>query len=147
MTTRINYETLGYPEQYGQKAYTKLWTQVYPYINVNHAKGYRLVKRLTESGAKISRYQDFYYKGAVTHIGQGFLGFVQTKRSNWYGNGVGKLWTISNHDPKKKGAVTTQWVSTSPYEGNSFMSRTTTLYQTALSAKSTYQCTHKNYSI
>ncbi|MGC6414470.1 MAG: FG-GAP-like repeat-containing protein [Bacteroidia bacterium] len=138
LNTKIEYETLGFPDPNQNTIYEEVNNQIYPFINVNRAAGYRLVKRLTEYGARISRYQDFYYKGAVTHIDQGFLGFMQTKRSNWYGDGVGKLWTISNHDLKKKGAVTTQWVSTSPYVGNSFMSRTTTTYQTSLSTKKVF---------
>lgn len=97
--TNIDYELLGSPEsQYGYQTYTSDYSQNYPYVNINRANSFQLVKKLTEEGAGIKRYQDFMYHGAVSNINIGFQGFLKTKRSNWYGNSVGTLWTISKHD-------------------------------------------------
>jgi RHS repeat-associated protein len=137
--TTINYERLGISESpYGSQIYTPDYSQTYPYINVNRANSFQLVKKLTEEGAGIKRYQDFMYHGAVSNINIGFQGFLKTKRSNWYGNGVGTLWTISKHDVTKKGAVTEQWVSTSSHESNSYMSKTTNTYSTHLASNKVY---------
>lgn len=135
----IEYERLGMPEnQYGYQTYTSDYSQYYPYINVNRAASFQLVKKLTEEGAGIKRYQDFLYHGAVFNINIGFQGFLKTKRSNWYGDGVGALWTISKHDPAKKGAVTEQWVSASSNEGNSYISKTAYTYSTHLASNKVF---------
>lgn len=135
----IDYERLGIPEnQYGSQIYSSDYSQNYPFVNINRANSFQLVKKLTEEGAGIKRYQDFRYHGAVSNINIGFQGFLKTKRSNWYGNGVGTLWTISKHDVTKKGAVTEQWVSTSSYEGSSYMSKTTNTFSTNLSSNKVF---------
>lgn len=137
--TTINYERLGISESpYGSQIYTPDYSQTYPYINVNRANSFQLVKKLTEEGAGIKRYQDFMYHGAVSNINIGFQGFLKTKRSNWYGNGVGTLWTISKHDVTKKGAVTEQWVSTSQHEGNNYMSKTSNTFSTNLASNKVF---------
>lgn len=135
----IDYERLGLPDSpYGPRIYTPDYNQNYPFVNINRASSFQLVKKLTEEGAGIKRYQDFRYHGAVSNINIGFQGFLKTKRSNWYGNGVGTLWTISKHDVTKKGAVTEQWVSTSSYEGNSYMSKTTNTFSTNLASNKVF---------
>lgn len=137
--TTIDYERLGIPEnQFGYQTYTSDYSQNYPYININRANSFQLVKKLTEEGAGIKRYQDFLYHGAVSNANLGFQGFLKTKRSNWYGNGVGTLWTISKHDVTKKGAVTEQWVSTSSYEGSSYMSKNTNTFSTNLASNKVF---------
>ena len=129
VTTNINYQRMGIGANY-----TADYSQNYPYVNINIAPSFKLVAKLTEEGAGIKRYQDFFYHGAVSNINIGFQGFLKTKRSNWYGDNVGKLWTISKYDPTKKGAVTEQWVSASFYEGNSYISKTTNSYSSSLAS-------------
>ena len=137
--TTINYERLGIPDsRYGYQTYTSDTSQSYPYMNINRANSFQLVKKLTEEGAGIKRYQDFRYHGAVSNINIGFQGFLKTKRSNWYGDGVGTLWTISKHDITKKGAVTEQWVSTSSHEGNRYISKNTNTYNINLASNKVF---------
>ncbi|QTD36385.1 VCBS repeat-containing protein [Polaribacter batillariae] len=137
--TTIDYERLGIPENpYGSQVYSSDYNQNYPFVNINRANSFQLVKKLTEEGAGIKRYQDFLYHGAVSNINIGFQGFLKTKRSNWYGNGVGTLWTISKHDVTKKGVATEQWVSTSSYEGSSYMSKTTNTFSTNLTSNKVF---------
>jgi len=135
----VEYERLGISNHpYYSPAYTSDWSQKYPYVNINKAPSFLLVKKLTEEGAGIKRYQDFKYQGAVSNVNMGFQGFLKTKRSNWYGDGVGTLWTISKHDPAKRSAVTEQWVSTSSYEGNNYMSKNSTTYSTSLASNKVF---------
>lgn len=137
--TTIDYERLGIPDSpYGSQIYTSDYNQNYPFINVNRANSFQLVKKLTEEGAGIKRYQDFRYHGAISNINIGFQGFLKTKRSNWYGDGVGTLWTISKHDVTKKGAVTEQWISTSSHESNSYMSKTTNTFSANLASNKVF---------
>lgn len=137
--TTIDYANLGTPDnQFGYQTYTADYSLNYPYINVNRANSLQLVKKLTEEGSGIKRYQDFIYQGAVSNINIGFQGFLKTKRSNWYGNGVGTLWTISKHDITKKGAVIEQLISTSQYEGNSYVSKTTNTFSTNTAANKVF---------
>ena len=132
ITTRIAYEALGFPEPHGPVTYAADYSQYYPYVNVNRAHSLSLVKQLTEESTDVKRYQEFRYHGAVSNIHIGFQGFLTTKRSNWYGDGVGTLWTISKHDVTKKGAVTEQWVTTSYNEGSNYMRKTTHSYYSHL---------------
>lgn len=140
--TTVEYERLGMPENdFGPVIYTEDYNQVYPYINVNKSPSFQLVKKLTEEGAGIKRYQDFRYEGAVSNVDIGFQGFLKTKRSNWYGNGVSTLWTISKYDPLKKGALTEQWVTTSYNEGSNYMSKTTNTYNSSLASNKIFTIT------
>ncbi|MFV0248974.1 MAG: RHS repeat-associated core domain-containing protein, partial [Tenacibaculum sp.] len=131
--TSIDYQHLRPPQyddysMYDNFVYEQDFSQSYPYININRANSFFLVSKLTEQGAGVERYQDFKYEGAVSNIHLGFQGFLKAKRSNWYGDDVGTLWTSSVHDPTKKGAVTEQWISTSSYEGVDYMQKTSYTY-------------------
>lgn len=135
---RIDYERLGLEDQNGNEIYTSDDSQTYPFININRANSFQLVKKITENSAGIIRYQDFKYHGAISNIDIGFQGFLKTKRSNWYGNGVGTLWTISKYDPTRKGILEEKIISTSPHEGNSYMSKTTNTYTTLLASNKVF---------
>ncbi|MCG7501719.1 FG-GAP-like repeat-containing protein [Tenacibaculum sp. Mcav3-52] len=140
--TTVEYERLGMPENnYGPIIYTESYNQIYPYINVNKSPSFQLVKKLIEEGAGVKRYQDFRYEGAVSNVDIGFQGFIKTKRSNWYGNGVSTLWTISKYDPLKKGALTEQWVSTSYNEGSNYISKTSNTYSSNLANNKVFTIT------
>ena len=94
--------------------YSNDYKETYPYTNINIAPSLKLVKKVTQSASGITQTQDYRYGGAVSHAqGLGFLGFKTFKKTNWYGHGVGRLWSVSLHNPQKRGAVTSQWVSTS----------------------------------
>ena len=43
--------------------------------------------------------------------GLGFLGFLATGRTNSYGTNVRALWSVSQHNPQKRGAITQSWTS------------------------------------
>lgn len=134
VVSNISYQKLDNdPDNYPQ-IYISDYTENYPYININIAPSLQLVGVVSETGEGITRTQEFQYKGAVTNIsGLGFLGFKTTKRTNWFGTGVQKLWNISVQNPQKRGATTQQWVSESssdsPY---SYTSKTTNSYNTQL---------------
>lgn len=134
VVSNISYQKLDNdPDNYPQ-IYIPDYDENYPYININIAPSIQLVGMVSETGEGITRTQEFQYKGAVTNIsGLGFLGFKTTKRTNWFGTGVQKLWNISVQNPQKRGATIQQWVSESssdsPY---SYTSKTTNSYNTQL---------------
>ncbi len=107
-------------------------SQEYPFINIKAVPSFTLVKKLTETGAGKTRYQDFKYHGATSNIYLGFQGFLETKRTNWYGDDVSALWTITKHDPKKRGAILAQFVSYNAYDTHNYLSKTTNTYSTSL---------------
>lgn len=109
MITEIDYSRVtpgSYRGNDPYQAYTQDYSQVFPYVNINVAPSFKVVANLEENGAGHTRYQQFKYAGAVSHVqGLGFLGFKKIKRSNWYGANVGKLWSISTYDPLLRGAL------------------------------------------
>ncbi|MEX0272965.1 MAG: FG-GAP-like repeat-containing protein, partial [Flavobacteriaceae bacterium] len=113
-TTKISYDNLlAYPgPRSNGDVYDGDSSETYPYVNINLAPTFQVVERLEEKGTGITRYQDYRYSGAVAHAkGLGMLGFKRLHRSNWYGTNVTRLWNSSSHDPRKRGAVTKEWVS------------------------------------
>ncbi len=86
--------------------------QTFPYSNINLAPNFKVVEGIEQTGSGITRNQDYYYSGAVGHAqGLGFMGFTTVLRSNWYGDGVTKLWSGTEYDHQKRGAVKSEWVS------------------------------------
>ncbi|MFP2996910.1 RHS repeat-associated core domain-containing protein [Spongiivirga sp. MCCC 1A20706] len=120
--------------------YIESYSQNYPFVNVNIAPSFRVVNRVTEktqsSTDRITRYKDFKYEGAVSNTeGLGFIGFEVLKQTNWYGDGVGTLWSMSKHEPSYRGAVMQQWVATSPQSiPGTYISKTDYVYDTKLIA-------------
>jgi RHS repeat-associated protein len=141
VTTTIKYDQVnpyfegdGDPNYYS--AYTPSYTQTYPFVNVNVAPSFKVVRELEQAGVGLTRKQQFYYEGAVSHTsGLGFVGFEVLKRSNWYGDDVGALWSISKHDPMLRGAVTEQIVANT-FSSNpaSYMSKVNYFYDYKLIA-------------
>lgn len=111
----VNTEYYDTTEPYFFKAYSApspSYSQTYPFVNINVSPSFKVVRELEQAGAGLTRKQQFYYEKAVSHAtGLGFMGFEVMKRSNWYGDGVGTLWTITKHDPLLRGAVTEQLVA------------------------------------
>jgi RHS repeat-associated protein len=138
--TNINYQRLGLIETGETSIYTEANSQTYPYVNINKAPNYNFVEQVVINSGNITQTQDYKYGGAISHTeGFGFLGFKTFIKSNWYGDGVGRLWNVSLHDPQKRGAVTSQWLSesssTSPY---SFLNKTDYTYQTTLASNKVF---------
>ncbi|MEM9361245.1 MAG: RHS repeat-associated core domain-containing protein [Bacteroidota bacterium] len=117
-------------------AYYPAYDEIYPFINVNVAPSLKVVKELEQNGDGITRNQKFYYEGAVSHAsGLGFMGFEVLKRTNWYGDNVGVLWTITRQDPMLRGAVTEQIVAnTSSSNPSTYMSKVNYFYDYQLIA-------------
>ena len=124
----------------GNDVYASDREEDYPYVNINNAPSFKVVSKITETAEGITRYQDFLYKGAVSHAkGLGFLGFKWMARSNTYGKDVGKLWTVSHHNPQKRGAVIEEWTSaSSSFTPSSFIEKTDFTYQTSLAANKVF---------
>lgn len=92
--------------------YTPDHSQIYPYVNINNAPNLYLVNKVEATANGQTATQKFRYKGAVSHAGGlGFLGFLATGRTNNFGVNVPGLWSISQHDPTKRGAVHQSWTS------------------------------------
>lgn len=112
-------------------------SQVFPFVNVNVAPSFKVVRELVQTGSGHTRTQRFYYEGAVSHAnGLGFLGFEVMKQSNWYGTGVPDLWTISKYDPMLRGAITEQIVANNYTSNNpsTYMSKVNYFYDYQLIA-------------
>ena len=108
VTTEIAYNTVV--DNDTESVYTQTGGSTYPYLDIKLMTGIDLVSRLTEKGSGVKRYKDFRYFGATSHLqGIGYLGFKGLSRTNWYGDGVGTIWTNELKDPLKKGATTLQW--------------------------------------
>lgn len=120
VTTNIKYDQvnsfyLGSDQPGFEKSYTSsnsYLSQTYPFVNINVAPSFKVVRELEQTGDGITRKQQYYYEGAISHAGGlGFVGFEVMKQSNWYGDGVPAIWTISKHDPLLRGALVEQIVS------------------------------------
>ncbi|MEM9679176.1 MAG: polymorphic toxin type 23 domain-containing protein [Bacteroidota bacterium] len=139
VTTDILYERLD--SEYGSSVYSHNFDEQYPYVNINLVPSFKIVQEVTHTGSGHEQRELFRYEGAVSHVGGlGFLGFKTFKKTNTFGTGVGQLWNVSKHDPHKRGAVTQQWVSTSPsgYPSSNFANRTTYTYSTELLSNKVY---------
>ncbi|MEK6154535.1 FG-GAP-like repeat-containing protein [Flavobacteriaceae bacterium 3-367] len=117
-------------------AYSPGYGQAYPFVNINVAPSFKVVRELVQTGSGLTRTQRRYYQGAVSHAGGlGFVGFEVLKRSNWYGTGVGPLWHISKHDPSLRGAVTEELTATTSISNPSqYLSKTSYFYDQFLVA-------------
>lgn len=143
VSTSIYYESLGVNDSnqgYYNSVYSPNYNETYPYVNVNIAPSFKIVREVKNSGAGKIQRQLYQYEGAVSNVrGLGFIGFKTFKKTNWFGDGVGQLWNISKHDSQKRGAVTQEWVSisssSSPY---SFVNKSTYTYSSQLLANKVF---------
>ncbi len=141
ITTEIKYDQVNSYYQdpndpFYYPSYTSGYGQIFPYVNVNVAPSFKVVRELVETGDNITRTKQFLYKGAVSHAGGlGFIGFEELKQTNWYGDGVGTLWTVSKHDPMLRNAITEKWVAeTSSSSPGQYVSKTNYFYDYELIA-------------
>ncbi len=123
-----------------ENVYSGFFDELYPYVNVNIAPTLKLVKEVREIGAGMTRTQNFKYRSAVSHAhGLGFIGFKQFKKSNWHGSGIQTVWSISNHDPQKRGAMYQQWTSFSSMDTpNNYFNKTDYTYNTQITGDNVY---------
>lgn len=112
------------------------YSQTYPFVNINVAPSFKVVRELEQAGDGLTRKRRFYYEKAVSHAnGLGFLGFEVMKQSNWYGDNVPAVWTISKYDPLLRGSITEQIVSyTNSSIPTSYMSKVNYFYDYKLIA-------------
>ncbi|WP_430967313.1 RHS repeat-associated core domain-containing protein [Spongiimicrobium sp. 2-473A-2-J] len=117
-------------------AYSPSYGQAYPFVNINVAPSFKVVRELVHTCSGLTRTQRLYYKGAVSHAGGlGFIGFRELKRSNWYGTGVGTLWHISKYNPSLRGTITEELTATTSISNPSkYLSKTKYFYDEFLVA-------------
>ncbi len=137
-----------------EAVYTKSTSQVYPYVDIATAPGIKLVKRITRDVDNTpDLYQDFYYHGAVSHLGGlGFSGFQKVARSNWHTSRDDRIFTNTARSINLQGAVTDEYQT--PYDHrfgtipSDYISKTNYVYEhillpnkvfTLLTASSTNQ--------
>ncbi|QCX53038.1 RHS repeat-associated core domain-containing protein [Elizabethkingia sp. JS20170427COW] len=97
-----------YAELLPGTVYNSAPTMVYPFMTLNKINQSYVVSRLHQEG----RYQDFRYKGLVTHLqGRGMVGFRQTARSSWYASGFEntKTWSGVEIDPLRESIPVKEW--------------------------------------
>ncbi|PWL39603.1 hypothetical protein DKG77_01860 [Flagellimonas aquimarina] len=90
-------------------SYFPKYGKVFPFVNINVAPTFKVVRRLDQTASGIDRTKLFYYEGAVSHTkGLGFQGFEIVKTSGWFGNNVLPLWSITKRNTLLRGVVTEQ---------------------------------------
>ena len=122
-------------------SYTPKTNQSYPFVNVNQSFDFIVTKQIREKGSGMTRYKDFLYEGAMSHYGGlGFLGFEVNHQSNWYGDGVTKLWSSTKRSSQKRGAIVTEWSANTLFSSPSDpISRIDYTYETDLSANKVFK--------
>ncbi|MEL7271618.1 MAG: FG-GAP-like repeat-containing protein, partial [Bacteroidota bacterium] len=130
----LDYQNTTDPDYF--KSYSTPGDELFPFVNIKAASSFKVVRELQQTGSGLTRTRRFYYEGAVSHAnGLGFQGFEVVKQSNWYGDGVPALWTITKHDPLLRGFMTEKIISeeylTNP---SSFMSKVNYFYDYQLVA-------------
>ena len=147
ITQNIEYQNLGIKENSALEATYKATTeQVYPYVTLQIAPSFSVVKKVTETGAGHERDQLFKYRDGVTHLeGFGFLGFTLVSNTNIHGTNVPVLWNTVQTDPQLRGAVTHKWSASSfslqPPDGNivtDFISRNEYAYITTITGDNVF---------
>lgn len=94
--------------------YSSSNAQSYPYVELSKVPSIFLVSKLTATINGVSKFQDFKYRGLVSHLhGMGVVGFTKTSRSGWYTAGAtNKIYTTNNNNPLLRGANLVTWTST-----------------------------------
>jgi RHS repeat-associated protein len=111
--------------------------QIYPYVNMKHAPGIKVVSKLRRDYDGLSVMQLFNYKSAVSNmVGLGYLGFTETVRSNWmenYNNAdPNKIFTTNIYDPLLRGAIVRSFTSKAPFTSNNIKNKPGTTPDTIL---------------
>jgi len=115
LRTEVDYKELDPNKNPGFYAGVK--SEQYPYMELDKVSQSYAVSQLRQhipsftGGVKI-RKQDFKYRGFISHLrGKGMIGFRQTARSSWYGDGYEntKVWSGAEIDPIREGLPIKEW--------------------------------------
>lgn len=119
----------------------------YPNIEIIRNTESYLVSKLTATINGVSKYQDFRYRGYVSNLNYGTVGFTRTTRSSWYLTPSDtKIWTTAHNDTAFRGANTISWTSTNA--STVFDTTPTGLLSTKTNVFSTYtNPTSKQYNV
>lgn len=141
LSTTVEYDQDRQPWQ--GSIYTASFNVPYPYVEAPRLDGLPIVRRLVQKGSGLTRYKQFYYTSAVSHMqGLGFMGFQLSHRSNWFGDGVNSLWQSTRQDYNKRGAISEQWTATSAgSSASNYISRTVNTYNTSIDTKKVFSNT------
>lgn len=111
LKTEIEYKELD-PEK-KTNFYAGVKSEKYPYMELDKvAQSYAVSQLRQEIAPNQVRKQDFRYRGFITHLqGKGMIGFRQTARSSWYGDGYEntKVWSGAEIDPLNEGLPIREW--------------------------------------
>ncbi len=88
-----------------------------PYYKLDNLSGFKVVEKVKQSFSGLSREKEYRYSGLVgTNNGLGILGFTGLARSDWYGDGINAIWSMSTFDFNKRQAMTLQYsMADSPF--------------------------------
>lgn len=106
LTTSFEYE--GIVDEGVESVYEDYFakTYEYPYLQVHHVDGFKLVKKVTQQFNSFTREKDYRYSGLISSLdGSGSTGFNFTASTNWHSDDVSWIWTISEYDIEKKGQL------------------------------------------
>lgn len=104
--TSINYLELN-PDT-NSNFYKKVKKEYYPFFSLQRADQTFAVSQIQQGTKK----QDFKYRGMTAHLqGRGMVGFVQSARSSWYGDGYEstKIWNGIEINPQNYGVPVKEW--------------------------------------
>ena len=115
LRTEVDYKELDPNKNPGFYAGVK--SEQYPYIELDKVAQSYAVSQLRQqipssTGGVEIRKQDFRYRGFISHLrGKGMIGFRQTARSSWYGDGYEntKVWSGAEIDPIREGLPIKEW--------------------------------------
>lgn len=136
VTKSIIYNTLS-GDEYGpenSKIYRRAFDETYPYADLSHAPGLKVVTQLQRSGSGfITIKKDFSYYGATVNFeGLGFMGFKGFSTTNWHSGTTDRIFNVTKYDPHLRGAMTMHY-STTTYADfisspTGYISKTTNQY-------------------
>ncbi|WP_433627024.1 RHS repeat-associated core domain-containing protein [Chryseobacterium cucumeris] len=140
ITTEVSYQELN--SNVDANFYKPVKKELFPYFELEQIPLSFVVSQLKQEGRK----QDFRYRGFLSHLqGKGMIGFRQSSRSSWYGDGFEntKIWSGIEMDPLNDGATIKEWSIRTNNENNIFPADISENNTQLLSFKSTIYQTDK----
>lgn len=117
ITTEVAYQELN--SNADTNFYKPIKKELFPYFELEQIPLSFVVSQLKQEGRK----QDFRYRGFLSHLqGKGMIGFRQSSRSSWYGDGFENtmIWSGIEMDPLNDGATIKEWSIRTNNENNIF---------------------------
>lgn len=146
VSNSIYYSNLDPQDNVNGVIYTKGNSQVYPYVDIATASGIKLVRRIQRNGGNgiTTIKKDFYYHGAVSHMGGlGFSGFQKVARSNWHTGRGDRIYTNFNFDIALRRAVIDEYKTPYDYRFNiipsDYITKTKNVYEHSLSGRKVWK--------